>query len=330
MDERRIESEKQAIVDRYGAWTAHNIELAPGLHTMRTGVVHDEYRLRRIAQVISDVTREPFHRLRILDLACLEGLFAVELARQGARVVAVEGREASIEKARFAQRVLSLDRLQLVHDDVRNVSRREYGEFDVVLALGILYHLDAPDVFDFIERVAELCSRAAIFDTHFALQSPDVFLHAGRKYYGGRFDEPIGSDPHDSEVLWSAVGNARSVILTQESLYNALQHAGFTTVAGCYVPPVEELANWGTFIAVKGERVRLRVAPLLNDEPWTDLKESLSPSLVGNGRGPSSSAQLRKLLAARAWGILRWSGRRLPPPMRRRARLAMARLARRR
>ena len=50
-------------------------------------------RVRRIARGV-----------RVLDLASLEGMYALELARRGADVVAIEGREANVEKARFAAR----------------------------------------------------------------------------------------------------------------------------------------------------------------------------------------------------------------------------------
>lgn len=98
--------------------------------------------------------------LRVLGLACLEGLYAVEFARQGARAVGIEGRDVNLEKVRFVKKALGLDNLDLHHDDVRNLSLEKYGEFDVVLCLGILYHLDAPDVFHFVESIGRVTRRS--------------------------------------------------------------------------------------------------------------------------------------------------------------------------
>src|SRR5262249_350381 len=109
---------------------------------------------------------KPLDTVRVLDLACLEGLHSVEFALNGAKVVGVEGREANLAKARFTKDALSLGNLELVHDDVRNLSRERYGEFDVVLCLGILYHLDTPDVMKLAKNLAEVCTRVAIIDTH--------------------------------------------------------------------------------------------------------------------------------------------------------------------
>ena len=53
--------------------------------------------------MIQDITQCNFKELRILDLACLEGQYAIEFAMQGAEVVGIEGREANIQKAIFAK-----------------------------------------------------------------------------------------------------------------------------------------------------------------------------------------------------------------------------------
>ena len=48
--------------------------------------------------MIQDITQCDFKNLRILDLACLEGHYAIEFALQGATVVGIEGRESNIQK----------------------------------------------------------------------------------------------------------------------------------------------------------------------------------------------------------------------------------------
>ncbi|MBI3796935.1 MAG: methyltransferase domain-containing protein, partial [Deltaproteobacteria bacterium] len=95
---------------------------------------------------MQDFLHQPLHNLRVLDLGCLEGMYALEFAQHGAQVLGIEGRLANIEKARFAKRVLGFSNCDFVQDDVRNLSLAKYGDFDVVLCCGILYHLDAPDV----------------------------------------------------------------------------------------------------------------------------------------------------------------------------------------
>src|SRR5215211_7664796 len=206
MDRDELQRRKAALVERYGPWTAHNIQLRDDVYTMVTGIEGgNELRLRRIVQLISDLSPKPLERLRVVDLGCLEGLFAVEFARRGADVVAIEAREPNIEKARFSKTALALDNLELVQGDVRNLSRERYGGFDVVLALGILYHLDAPDVFIFLERLAEVCDGLSVLDTHVTTSTAERFRHEGRSYWGRSFEEADTSDALAKDTLWASL-----------------------------------------------------------------------------------------------------------------------------
>src|SRR6266704_5753746 len=184
MDTQTIIDKKNGVVSQYGPWTAHNIHLRDDIYTIAPRIVGDEVKLRRIVQCVFDLAGGAVEGLRILDLACLEGLYAIEFARHKAKCVGIEGREANIEKARFAKQVLALENLEFVQDDARNLSAEKYGSFDVVLCLGLLYHLDAPDVFPFIERLSEVCGRICIVDTRIAL-SPTMQYTYHDKIYSG-------------------------------------------------------------------------------------------------------------------------------------------------
>ena len=93
-----------AVVREHGVWSAHNLEYAPGLFTIGLPIVGQELRLRRVVQVVLDAIGErPIERVRILNLACLEGMYALEFARRGAQVVAIEGRSANVAKALFVR-----------------------------------------------------------------------------------------------------------------------------------------------------------------------------------------------------------------------------------
>ncbi len=109
MDVRTIQEEKAELERRHGPWTAHNLRLGDGVWTISPEPTGDEVKLRRVVQIVSDVLGGGIEGARILDLACLEGMYAIELASRGAAVVAIEGREANLAKARFAARVLGVD-----------------------------------------------------------------------------------------------------------------------------------------------------------------------------------------------------------------------------
>ena len=233
-----IQERKREIVERFGQWTAHNIQLQGDTYTIDKRVVGDEFQLRRIVQITSDIAGEPLENLRILDLACLEGLYAIEFAHRKAKVVAIEGREANIKKARFSKEVLSLENLELIQDDVRNLSKEKHGNFDVVLCLGILYHLDVPDVFTLIENIAEVCQRFTIIDTHVSRAGEEFYIHNGNKYFGIRIQEHRADSISEERArnLWASLDNAKSFWLTRPSLYNLLAHVGFTSVYECHYP----------------------------------------------------------------------------------------------
>lgn len=267
LNDEQITRAKNEIVARFGQWTAHNIRLGEDVYTIGPEVSGDEIKLRRILQIVSDVAPAPLSALRILDLACLEGLYAVEFARHGASVVAIEGREANIAKARFAGEVLSLPNLEFHRDDVRNLDTERYGTFDVVLCLGILYHLDAPDLFRMIAQVASVCKRFVVLDTHVSADARECREHRGRRYWGCAYEEhaPESDIEERLAALWSSLDNPRSFWLTKPSLYNALAHASFTSIYECHYPvETGKPSDRVTLLALKGERQTVRAAPLVN------------------------------------------------------------------
>ncbi|HIK33393.1 MAG TPA: methyltransferase domain-containing protein [Oscillatoriales cyanobacterium M59_W2019_021] len=273
MDIETIRQKKQEIIDRFGPWTNHNIRLQDELYTIGNHLVGSEVKVRRFLQAIADLTGQSFSELRVLDLACLEGLYGIELALQGAQVVGIEGREENLEKARFTKSVLGLDKIDFVRDDVRNLSPEKYGQFDVVLCLGIFYHLDAPDVFEFARNIERVCTRLAIFDTHVSRTREQSYLYQNREYWGRNYTE--------DETLWASIGNSTSVWLTRPSLYNLLIDVGFSSVYECHMPMIpkyeqmrfREEADRSTFIALKNKPIRLLSTPLLTEEPRCPEKE---------------------------------------------------------
>lgn len=278
MDTVALREEMQQVIERSGDWTDHNIHIGEDLYTIGADVIST--RLRRIVQIVSDVSHEPFASLRILDLACLEGLYAVECARQGAQAVAIEGRDSNLEKVRFVKKALGLDNLTLHHDDVRNLSPERYGEFDVVLCLGILYHLDAPDVFRFVENIGRVTRRFAVFDTYVSTASKEVHTYDGNEYWGREIFEHAPTDSMEERLSrrWNSLDNPRSLWLTRRSLYNLISASGFTTVYECHVPAdVHKPSDRVTLVAIKGVRPALLSTPQVNALPVAGWPKDLKP-----------------------------------------------------
>jgi SAM-dependent methyltransferase len=270
MNQDLLEDKKRAVIEQFGPWTAHNIRLDDDRYTIDRRIVGDEIKLRRIVQIVSDLSGAALTDLRVLDLACLEGLYAIELARHGATVLGIEGREANIQKARYVKEALSLSNLTLIRDDVRNLSVAEHGYFDVVMCLGILYHLDAPDVFLFLEKIAEVCRQVLIVDTHISLQPHKSHIHKGKEYWGRQaFEHDEDSTPLERiQHLWKSLDNLNSFWFTRASLYNVLAEVGFTSVYECHNPPeVEKPRDRVTLVAIKGRRQKLISSPLMHETP---------------------------------------------------------------
>lgn len=298
MELEEIKRRKNVLEERYGRWTAHNIHLGGGIYTIDNKVVGDEYQLRRVMQIFSDVSRKPLGDVRALDLGCLEGLYAVELAKRGARVVAIEGREANIQKACFAKEVLSLNNLELIQDDVCNLSKEKHGCFDIVLCSGILYHLDVPNVFSFLERIAEVCQGFTVIDTHVG-RAEKEFTYKNNKYWGEHAQEhsPAASSEAKAKELWKSLTNPMSFMFTRPSLYNFLAHVGFTSVYETHYP--REVFSYGTervnLVAIKGKHEEVLAVPLINCHPEKDWPEQQAENVHPASRG-GLKAIVKKLL----------------------------------
>jgi tRNA (mo5U34)-methyltransferase len=122
-----------------GPWF-HNIELR-GVATAPGHFLGDypQVKWRRFAEALpADLTGKS-----VLDIGCNAGFYAIEMKRRGAaRVLGIDSDPDYLEQARFAARVLGLDiefRPMSVYD-VGAIGER----FDVVLFLGVLYHLRHP------------------------------------------------------------------------------------------------------------------------------------------------------------------------------------------
>ena len=122
-----------------GPWF-HNLELG-GVQTAPDHFLGDypAVKWRRFAHAVpADLTGR-----NVLDIGCNAGFYALEMKRRGAaRVLAVDHDPDYLKQARFAAEIAGLD-IEFARLSVYDVGA--LGErFDVVLFLGVLYHLRHP------------------------------------------------------------------------------------------------------------------------------------------------------------------------------------------
>ena len=82
-----------------------------------------------------------------VDLACNEGYFSHWLVESGARrVVGIDVRDVHVRRARLVRDQLGLDpgTLSFEQHDVFDLPLERLGRFDVVLVLGLVYHVEDP------------------------------------------------------------------------------------------------------------------------------------------------------------------------------------------
>jgi SAM-dependent methyltransferase len=258
---------RDEIVAKRGPWHVDNLRLARNVYTMGDGAIGNEARVRRAVQTVLDLTGMRVKELRILDLGCGEGGFALEFGKQGAEVVAIERRAALAEKAEFAREALGLRHVTILTGDVRRLSPEEHGFFDVVLALRILDRLDAPALLDVAKRVAAVCKGFALVESRLAARARTTHVADGVAFRGAT----------------RSVDEETSFLLTRSSMLSLLARSGFTSIVETLDPHAE--ADSPCFAAFKGRRAALHTAPQANavlPPAWGETRQA--PPRGGIGR----------------------------------------------
>jgi len=149
-----------------------------------------------------------------------------------------------------------------------------------VYALGLLYHLDVPDVFSVLENIYDVCTRLVVVDTFVSLAAESVVGWRDRVYRGQRRREHADDDPDDvrrNRVLRS-IDNTFSFRFTRESLVRVLHDVGFTSVFECHAPfEPEKPEDRITVVAIKGIPVLLSTYPWVNHKSEAEIERTLRP-----------------------------------------------------
>lgn len=222
-------------------------------------------RVRRIIQTVCDLRRNQFAGSTVLDLGCAHGTYALEFARRGAKALGIEGRD---EWLKIANRSLDANKgfdAQFVLGDARDLSVEKHGRFDIVLCLGLLYHLDAADAVKLLRSIHDVCTDFAIVDTQIAARPDREIEVDGHTYTGWAYREHEATATLETKAttMGASLDDEFSFWFSRPSLLNALRHAGFSSVFEVK-NPMDNLFAHGEFklhedvvtlVAMKGQPI---------------------------------------------------------------------------
>ncbi len=103
---------------------------------------------------------------RVLDLGCNAGFWSLHAVRKGAAfVLGVDARAMHVGQAQLVFEVEGVDaaRYRFVEADLQSADWSAWGRFDIVLCLGLLYHVNRP--VELFERIAATRARHIVVDT---------------------------------------------------------------------------------------------------------------------------------------------------------------------
>jgi tRNA (mo5U34)-methyltransferase len=230
--------EKQRLIQSR-SWY-HSIEIEPGL------VTPGRLSQTQLQQMLGYLNfPESFEGLSVLDIGAWDGFYSFEAEKRGAkRVVAFDLNPPDYYGFDTARKLLN-SKVEFVQGSVYDLSPQVHGTFDVVLFLGVFYHLRYPLLA--LDRIRQIAKQFMLLETNcmdqrllltdqveIPLQAIDKRLTEIPLYRFYRFDELM---PGDFSNWFSP---------NRQAIQDALWSAGFRP---------EFLAEWGDRIAFRGTRL---------------------------------------------------------------------------
>jgi tRNA (mo5U34)-methyltransferase len=194
----------------------------PSIHATRAELIEG-----RVREALADAGPQA----SALDLACNEGWFSHRLLDWGAaRVVGVDIRGENIRRAELIRQHFGVarDRLELIEGDAYELQPERYGAFDVVLLLGLVYHVENP--MGLIRLAYALTRSLCVIESQLTRQTDPIVHGWGTSEQwvsaDGSFAARIESDS-EGNPLASATG-VLSLIPNRVALEQMARLAGFT------------------------------------------------------------------------------------------------------
>jgi hypothetical protein len=146
----------------------YRYELPDGSHTATyhagsLDAIH-ETRWRMLEQCLDQEFPLGLGSVQAVDLAAHQGWFATRLAQSGiGSVHGIDARASHVADSRLISAVLGLENVQFTQSDVFDIDTAGLGRFDLVLMLGLIYHLENP--VGALRLARALCSKLCVIET---------------------------------------------------------------------------------------------------------------------------------------------------------------------
>lgn len=229
-------------IDQPPAWM-YAWELGEGITTPVLGPelpdVH-RTRLELLEAPVREALSAAGSNARVIDLACNEGWFSHRMLEWGAAyVLGVDIRPQVVWRAELLRVHLGIpqDRLELRCADVFDLNVSELGTFDVVLCLGLVYHLENPVG---AMRIAHaLTSDICVIESQLTRQNESIMLGNGRSDI---YEESPASYGARVETDWennmlASAGGVVSLTPNRAALLQAAGAAGFAKLEVAQASP---------------------------------------------------------------------------------------------
>jgi tRNA (mo5U34)-methyltransferase len=217
--------EIELMVNKFHQWF-YNFEFENGCSTkspdQKTNEIHST-RAEIIFSFLDQLYKGKWQQIDCLDIACNQGWFSSQIAIRGAhQVTGIDIRDSHVKMANTIKEITKLPNLNFKVQDFLEDDITFHEKYDLVLFLGILYHLDNP--LYALRKIRSLTKHLCVIETQVAKGNPDL-------------ECCWGSDPQNRKGPALAliesdkehVGSNKPLVLvpTLNALYRMLYASGF-------------------------------------------------------------------------------------------------------
>lgn len=196
---------------------------------------------------------------RVLDLGCNAGYWSLCAHDSGADfTLGIDGRQSNIDQANLVFEVRGVDpgRYQFLCANVFDALREPIGSFDIVLCLGLLYHVSKP--MELLELISRLNTDVLLIDTQLSLKRGSL-LEVRRE----SIEKPRNAA--DYEVVMVPTRDALTAMVDQFGYQVAILKPQFSDYRGAYA---YQYGRWRAMVCAKQTDLRALRVPLESSSGW--------------------------------------------------------------